>query len=465
MNKRITIVALAVLMLLIVALPASAEKVEIKGEAFDTAIAHLPAGTIVWTGAQFEDSFFAGVAVAANPVTGRWEYQADPDGAGPLLINGPVGTGWTAYNFAPFWYDLDTGATSEQLRIFPTLDVTNGALAGNQREIDENEVIYETRDLFIEYELSEAIPAGTTAGDNTGGDAGAITDAIVLADNDADGFAEVGYSKIGWLGEEYVAIDGDASKLAKLLIEQGGATAEKKTLGMGETWNIGDWELTVNAIDAKATPRQAWFTLSYKGTKVDDAVATSLGAGRVYTYVESNIAGETNVPMFVTYIDNIFAGATTDMVQFRFTWAISKDVTTVKTGDDFGVFEVRTANDVLINMDNDNSITLSADSVVALGGNMKFKIADDDANLRFFPIVEKTGVGVPGVTTPGVTTPGKTPVGNESVEKPPVEETTPAAAVTTAAAEAAKKTEPGFEAIFAIAGLLAVAFLVLRQRK
>jgi len=63
-------------------------------------------------------------------------------------------------------------------------------------------------------------------------------------------------------------------------------------------------------------------------------------------------------------------------------------------------------------------------------------------------------------------TPGRTPGVNETVVKPPVNETA-AAVVTTAAPAAPAKTEkePGFEAILAIAGLLAVAFLVLRQRK
>jgi PGF-CTERM protein len=37
--------------------------------------------------------------------------------------------------------------------------------------------------------------------------------------------------------------------------------------------------------------------------------------------------------------------------------------------------------------------------------------------------------------------------------------------ITPVATTTPRKEEPGFEAIFAIAGLLAVAFLVLRQRK
>jgi len=63
-------------------------------------------------------------------------------------------------------------------------------------------------------------------------------------------------------------------------------------------------------------------------------------------------------------------------------------------------------------------------------------------------------------------TPGRTPGVNETVVKPPVNETAAAVEATTAAAPPTPaQTEPGFEAIFAIAGLLAVAFLVLRQKK
>jgi len=46
-------------------------------------------------------------------------------------------------------------------------------------------------------------------------------------------------------------------------------------------------------------------------------------------HVEKNIAGEYDVPMFVTYIDSIFAGSTSDMAQLRYTWAISDNVTIV----------------------------------------------------------------------------------------------------------------------------------------
>lgn len=130
------------------------------------------------------------------------------------------------------------------------------------------------------------------------------------------------YGKVG----ERIALNGNASKLSDLIIEQG--VSDKKTLAVGQIWNVGDgWTLTANAIDAKATPRQVWLTLKYNGTKVDDYI---LAQGQVYTYFESSIEGEHDVPLFVTYIDSIYAGATTDIVDLRFTWAISRNITIIK---------------------------------------------------------------------------------------------------------------------------------------
>jgi len=75
-----------------------------------------------------------------------------------------------------------------------------------------------------------------------------------------------------------------------------------------------------------------------------------------------------------------------------------------------------------------------------------------------------TPTPTPGIGTPVATTPMKTPGINVTVTVPPVNETAVVAEATTAP-PAAATTASGFEAIFAIAGLLAVAFLVLRRSK
>jgi len=80
------------------------------------------------------------------------------------------------------------------------------------------------------------------------------------------------------------------------------------------------------------------------------------------------------------------------------------------------------------------------------------------------------GEEVPGATvtggTPKATVTAKANVTTTLTVVPttPKPEVTVAATEKPAAATATPK-EPGFEAVFAIAGLLSVAFLVLRQRK
>lgn len=88
------------------------------------------------------------------------------------------------------------------------------------------------------------------------------------------------------------------------LTDTGKLIADKKTMTVGEAWDIeGGWVLTINSIDARATPRQVWLNLSRNGTKVDEKV---LVQGQTYNY--HNIIS--------AKIDTIFAGATNDMVQF-----------------------------------------------------------------------------------------------------------------------------------------------------
>lgn len=84
--------------------------------------------------------------------------------------------------------------------------------------------------------------------------------------------------------------------------------ADKKTLAVGETWDIGGgYTLAAWSIDAKASPRQVWLALSRNGVKIDDKV---LSVGKSYTY--NNI--------LKTEISGIYGGATSDIVELRDTY-------------------------------------------------------------------------------------------------------------------------------------------------
>jgi S-layer protein (TIGR01567 family) len=379
---------------------------------------------------------------------------------GTYEVRGSVATGnYTWYNatFAGFFYDIDDNLGAETMSI----NVTD-------RTIAEDDLVYQTS---AQEKLLKVVDAKYN---DTG--AGAADDG--LEEFGANDMASVSgkYSIIGWMAEKYVAIKMKPNKLSKLLVEHGTSSAEKKTLTVGETWEIGGgYTLTANSIDAKATPRQVWLTLSKDGVKKDDKVVTSGGTDSmpIYTYVENSMCGETDVPIFVTYVDSVFAGATTDMVQFRYTWLIDPSCTEVKSSDVFGSMKVTSTTTPLTLKNSDSSLTLSPDTTVDVMSNIKLKVADDTDHLRYYPFVEYEIVSEGGKVTPsgtagataGVTANVTQIPGNVTVTTPP-EGKTPAVAETTAAVAATtKKTEPGFEAVFAIAGLLAVAFLVLRQRK
>ncbi|MCZ7395472.1 MAG: S-layer protein domain-containing protein [Candidatus Methanoperedens sp.] len=284
---------------------------------------------------------------------------------------------WDAQKFPGFWYNFNGGKSGETLTItqpassltFSSRTILANNLFYNTSRTDQNYTVFTDKGLTVENGLSYSSSTGFTKG-STGGK----------------------YAQLGWFGNRYVAVNGKANKLAKLVYEQD--RRDKKTLKLGETWNFGEgYNLTVDALDTGVSPRQASLTLSKDGKVFDTKVVHE---GEVYTYVEKNLQGESDFPLFVTYVNGIFTGAEgmASVVQLRYTWLISQNVFEVKVGDQFGVFEVKEANEnYLLLYNKDRQIDLSQNSVSPLYGDLKFKIADKDDSLRFYPVLQKTTPG------------------------------------------------------------------------
>ncbi len=275
---------------------------------------------------------------------------------------------WTPQNFAGFFYWPDHEIGNEKLTILDS-DLLIG-----KRTIPQDKLIYRTSGEnkmlnVVMYPFNRNYTAAEMAGLEQF-QAGSMS-----SENGS-------YSIVGWQGENFVAVKNKTNKLSKLLIEQGISAREKKTMTVGETWDIGGgWSLTVQSIDAKANPRQVWFELWKDGIKKDDRV---LADHRIYTYVEKYLGGETDAPVFVTYIDAIFAGATSDMVQFRYTWVIDTNVNVIDPGDMFGIFNTTVADESGITLKNLNTVSLEKNSIVNLMRNYAFRVADANT-LRFHP--------------------------------------------------------------------------------
>ncbi len=375
---------------------------------------------------------------------------------------------WDAQRFPGFWYNLVSGKTSETLAI--NQNASN--LTNANRVIEAENLTYMTSRTSQNYSLFTVKGMKVEKGLDYNSTAKTFTNAP------SGGY----YARLGWFGTLYVAMNGKANKLTRLIKEQ--AKSDKQTLTIGETWDLGEgFSLTANSIDAKASPRQTHLIFSKDGIKLDDKIIME---GQAYTYIQT-LNGESDVPVFVTYVESIFAGATSDMVQLRYTWLISRNVIEVRNGDDFGVFAVKEATEDYLLLQNPTSINLDQNAVIDLGGDMKIKVADSSTALRFYPYVEynvqatsqaelrpsNSSIAAANTTTnvtSSNTTSSNTTSSNITAMTEPtgdVTEQAPAAAPPAATTRVTKKPKDtaGFEAIlFAVAGLFAVAFRAMRKR-
>lgn len=257
----------------------------------------------------------------------------------------PADITWDAYNFAALWYDLDSNQMTE------TLTLAASTLTGpdTDRTIDEDCLTYQTSPVYMEYELheNEDLPVDRNAG----------------------------YYLEGWAGDAHVAINNNADKLCKLLIEF--EDDEKKTLDLGEAWELGGgFALEAKQIDITGT--KVLFSLSKDGRELDGGVVSSGG----YTYT-ADIGGVNDVPVFSCYVDGIFKEH--DIVQIKYVFLIDNEVLDINTGKTYGVMEVKTASSSHVILRNDCPLDLDKDSEKHIMGKIYFKTADNDTTLRFYP--------------------------------------------------------------------------------
>ena len=276
---------------------------------------------------------------------------------------------WNYQNFAGFFYDLKNNISTEQLTI--DQNITNADLTNlnRTRTIPERALIYTTNPQPLQFKMNEKENVTVN---------GAAT-----------------YQVVGWQAEKWVAIHNVGNKLAKLAFEMD--KEDKKTMTTGETWSLGSgYELNINAVDARATPRQVWFTLKKDGAVIDEGIgqgATAANKQDAVFYKTKTILGETDALLFTVYVDSIFSGATSDMVQFKYAWLVDESSAKEISGSDtFGAFEVTQATTDGISMNNKNTVSLSQNSETTLMGNMKFAVADNKV-LRFYPQVTYTDPG------------------------------------------------------------------------
>jgi len=245
------------------------------------------------------------------------------------------------------------------------------------------------------------------------------------------------------------------------------------------------YELSIKSIDIDGN--KVYLELLKDGSVVSSKVISpstdnALMSDKTY-YYKKDVGNSKDLVTIAVYFKNAFRGADQNLATISGYWQISDVPTEVEVDTEYEKMRISTVSSDTITMDNkDNTITLSKNKDIELMGNMKILTSDqdivDDANPQRYYIYEEVTVesAVPETKEAPVVEAPEAEAAKEPVaaEAPAVEEKKTAAEAPAPAAEPAKaegnttvpaKEQPGFESIFAITGLLAVAYLVLGRRE
>jgi S-layer protein (TIGR01567 family) len=380
---------------------------------------------------------------------------------------------WDANSFSGFWYMIKPGLSSELLYF------------GN----DNSSSTFQLGDTVAEgalYYVSKPQMKKTKIG---GSDDGStyIVDGVDLKK----------YYLLGFFGSSYICMPEDSSslsagcnpdKIAKILVEY--KSDNKKQMFSGEEWELADgWSLLVQQVDVEGD--KVWVQLNRDGEEVDSDVisgnANLTRPERTYLYKD----GDDN-PVFYCYVDSIFRGSDTDFVVFKYAF-LRGDITTIETGDTYGVFEVdgfeipsamngtdyagsnsntvlNTGDDAIVMSSNDD-INLDADKMIDLYSGMYLKTEDTSGNTLKMSLWKTCTMAVPDVVADDSGSSEDDEVVVVDLDESEIDEETDSTSSTNDDEEIpydsdmeksgveSSASAPGFELVFGVLGLFCVVLI------
>ncbi len=295
----------------------------------------------------------------------------DPGRIRGKTARGTDGQVWEADLFPGFYYDPDKDIKSEKLEI--------AGISG--RTIGKGNLTYQTSSVPRDFDIYKYKGISVNGEGN--------------------------YSVIGLGGETYAAIGGKANRLASILVDHSDGVSDWRYMVNNETWELGNgYTLTADKVVSWACPtcpdREVWIRDQY-GIYIGQARLILKKDGKILksetlperkTFIYSaNFSNETNAPVFVTHLDQVWEGATQDMAMLRYTWLISQDVKEIKTVDSIGELEVVNASADELYLKNKNAISLDRGTTIPIVGDIRIKVADS-SELRYYPVIkEAAGMG------------------------------------------------------------------------
>ncbi|MCL7412715.1 MAG: Ig-like domain-containing protein [ANME-2 cluster archaeon] len=291
------------------------------------------------------------IIVADDPDTLRFAPYVEMSEPGTYELRGTVTEDttfdWTPFNFGALLYDIDSGDGDETLSI-----------ARSGRTVAENKLVYTTRPIDMKFEHS------------------------------GDGWNE--FQSIGFMGDIYFSgyksssfLSSDRSlieegRLSKILIDED----KRYTLHIGNSLPLQEG-YSVRIDEISRSGEALMFTILKNGEEIDTDIS-----GGDDTFVYEVEVGDTDIPIFIIHIDQVFRGMETNSVFIDGVFQISEKFTTVEKGDSYGIMEVTSTTSSSIVMTNkDDSITLGEGDIINIMSDIKIKVADA-STVRFYPFKE-----------------------------------------------------------------------------
>lgn len=259
---------------------------------------------------------------------------------------------WDAKSFSGFFYDLETGFSSETMTI---TDIS--------RTIGDGKLVYRTEPVDSNFEHS--------------------------------GWGK--YQVIGFMAEKYFAgytsnttITGvdrvsliSSGQLSKVLIDND----DKKSVYSGSSLTLEDgYKLNIVQVDRNGD--KVFVTLTKDGDELDSAVISGSGD---YIY-KTDLGDSDDVVIVAVRFTSIFSGTESNAVTIQGIFQISEDYIELEDGASYGKMEITGFSDDYIEMKNDGSISLSKGKTIPIMGKIKFIVADSNT-LRFAPFVDMSSPG------------------------------------------------------------------------
>ncbi len=223
----------------------------------------------------------------------------------------------------------------------------------------------------------------------------------------------------------------------------------------------------ITAIEIDVDGEEAWLSLTNDGEEIDnEVVSTATGKDHNFVY-EDDFDEADDVEIMNFTVETVFAGMNTNLVKINNISLVSMDLLEIETGGDepFNDYDTSISGDT-VEITNDDDISLKEDGTTEILDGRFLVRVNEHGDLA--AVAKEINIG--GVTPTEAPTEGPTEeVTEEPTNVTAVEPGVPTEGPTEVATEEVPTPEPteepGFEAVFAVAGLLAVAYLVLRQRE